>query len=157
MQERTITVDPAHGRAVIEQFCVEAGVPFVESFTSAQAAELATRHDYACTVGTILELQRKGYISAQDTEALSPADVYCLLGALEARRRWKPAPSRHDSKKSGIRLQIEAAQAHGEQPIHDLDSHTVEDLLLQLTQTDNRTLREILYETLRLKLADYEE
>jgi hypothetical protein len=156
-QTRVMHVDPAHARRVIEDLSAQAGVPFLDSYSPGQAAVLAFALDYDCSLGTVAELVRKRYIAPEDPEGLSPVDVYCLLGALEARRRWKHAPSAHDAKKSGVRLQIEAMQAQGVEPVNDLDDHTVEDLLLQLTGADNRALREILYETLRLKLKGFEE
>ncbi len=156
-ETRTVHVDPEHARRVIEAFSVQVGLPFREAYSPFDAAELARAHEYGCSPGTITEFIRKGYFGPVDPEALSPADVYCLFAALEARRRWQPCPSRHDAKKTGIRLAIEQLQADGTAPLHDLDDHSLVDLLLQLVQSDNRPLRELLYESLRLKLKDFEE
>ncbi|MCI0638473.1 MAG: hypothetical protein L0Y72_14185 [Gemmataceae bacterium] len=154
---RVMVVDPVRARAVIEAFCQEANVPFLEAFTAAQAAELATGLDYVATPWTVQECIDKKYFSAADSAALSPTELYCFLAALEARRRWKPTPSKHDARKTGCRLFIEQNVGNGLPAVNDLDDHSIEDLTLQLVASDNRSVREVLYETLRLKLAGLEE
>jgi hypothetical protein len=156
-ETRAVRIDPEHAERVVADFAEHVGLPALETYTPADAAELVSRHDYVCTPGTISEFIRKGYFGPQDPDALTPVEVYCLLGALESRRRWKPTPSRHDAKKSGARLAIEQTEMQGASAINDLDQHTVEDLLLQLTGCDNRAVRECLYEALRLKLEGFEE
>lgn len=156
-QTRQQPVDPAHATVVVSALVESAGLTVRDEYTRSDVCEILTRRGYECTPGTILEFVRKGYISDPGA-TLSPVDVYCLAGALEARRRWGRTPSKHDFKKSAARLRIEELQNEGvENPVKDIDGHTVEDLLIQLTTNENRMVRETLYETLRLKLAGYEE
>lgn len=155
---RQQAVDVERATELVRIGLEEHGLPVRDVFTPAQAAELARALHYECSPGTVAEFVRKGYVGPADPAALSPVDVFCLVAALENRRRWKPAPGRHDAKKSGARLLIEQCQAAGApSPVSDLDNFALEDLLLQLVQCGDRGTREGLYEAVRLKLEGYEE
>lgn len=156
--ERALAINPEKAALIIGDFAEHHGLPRKDVYTVAEAAELARRLGYACTPGTVLEFQRKRYLS-DPGETWEAAHVFCLISALESRRRWLPTPCpQHDAKKSAARLEVERLVAEGvEMPVADLDSHTIEDLLLQLCQNDHRQIREALYEALRLKLAGFEE
>lgn len=154
---RAVHVDPAHAERVIGEFLDRAGMPRKDSYLTSEVCDVLTRAGYAVSPGTLAEFTRKKYI-AEFAHEWTVVAIYCLCGALEARRRWLPTPSLHDMKKSGARLQIEQLRAEGvNPPIVDPDRHTVEDLLIQMAQNDNRMERECLYEVLRLKLDGYEE
>jgi hypothetical protein len=148
-------VDPTHAAAVVGGFLERLNRPAQDTFSAAQAAELMRLLGYNCSPRTLTEFVEKKYLP--DFEVWDAVAVYCLAGALEARRRWQPAPSPHDTKKTGLRLRIEQLQAQGIVPIHDLGDLTIEDALLQICQSDSRNEREALYEVLRLKLAGFEE
>lgn len=150
-------IDPSMASELLEGLCSQCNLPMREAWSHAQAAELFTALEYQATPGTIAEFVRKGYIAPDDPAALSVLDMFGLLGALERRRRWKAAPSRHDLKKSAARLHVEEGRAIGQDPIPTLGQHSVEDLLIQLTEADSRPLRECVYEALHLKLAGFEE
>lgn len=152
---RTVNIDPEHAARVVGDFADSVNLPVPT--TAGEVVAFLERCDYLVTARTLSEFAEKHYVSDPGDQWDAVA-VYCLMAALESRRRWKPAPSRHDHKKTGISLQIEAARAAGvAEPINDLDRYTVEDLLLQLTQCDHRATRECLYEALREKLRGYEE
>ena len=153
-ETRTIAVDPDHAARVVGDFCDSVGVP-VPTGTS-DVCELLDRLGYQCTPGTLAEFVRKGYVSEPaEWDAVS---VYCLMAALELRRRWKRTPCpQHDHKKTGARLFVERSLAEGGPGVNDLDRYSVEDLLLQLTQTGDRPTRECLFEALTLKLSGFEE
>lgn len=152
---RAVTVDPAHAAEVVAGMADSVGL--AAPVTAAEVVALLDRLDYACTPNTLAEFVRKGFIS-DPGDTWDSVSTYCLMAGLEARRRWKPAPSRHDLKKSGFRLEIERLRAEGvDPPVRDIDDHSVEDLLLQLCQCDQRAVREALYETVRLKLDGCEE
>src|SRR5258706_671367 len=122
-QTRQAPVDCERATELVRIGCEEHGLQFRETFTPAQAAELARALHYLCGPGAIAEFVRKGYFGPADPDALTAVDVFCFVGALESRRRWQSAPSRHDAKKSGARLLIEQSQAAGaESPVNDLDN-----------------------------------
>lgn len=154
-QTRTVAVDPEHAARVVADFADAHGLPVPT--TPGEAVELARACGYDCTPGTVAEFVRKGYVS--DPGGVADAVwVYCFIAALEARRRWKPTPCVHDPKKSGTRLLIEQMRNAGvAEPLNDIDRYTVEDLLLQLTNCDNRAVREALYEAVKAKLQGFEE
>lgn len=153
---RAVTVDPAHAAQVVSDFAGSVGLP--TPTTAGEVVEMLTRIGYDCTPRTLAEFVEKGYIS-DPGDVWGPVEVYVLAAALECRRRWLPTPNpRHDLKKSGFRLEIERLRAEGvDPPVRDLDDHSIEDLLLQLCQCDQRAVREALYETVRLKLDGFEE
>ena len=152
---RTVPVDPRHAARVVGDFAATVGL--ATPANAAEAIELLTKLDYAVSKRTLEEFIERKYIS-DPGDAWDCVAVYCLMGALESRRRYKSADRRHDFKKTGIRLEIERLRAEGiDPPIHDIDDITLEDLLLQITQCDQRAIREALYETLREKLRGYEE
>src|SRR5262245_56374046 len=154
---RIMQVDPEHAGRVVGEIAEQLGLPRADSYTPAEAADCAHRMEYACTPAAVAEFVRKRYIS-DPGEVWEPVHVYCLLGALESRRRWQPTPCKHDLKKSGVRLEVERLRAQGvNEPIAELDRASIEDLLLQLVQCDYRATRECLYEALNLKLAGFEE
>lgn len=154
-QTRIVSVDPAHAERVVADFAASVGLAVPTN--AAEVVELLDRLDYDCTPRTLEQFIERGYIS-DPGDCWDCVAVYCLLGGLESRRRWKPTPSKHDLKKSGARLEIEKLQAEGiDPPVVDLDRTTVEDLLIQLTQCDQRAIREVIFEALKLKLAGYEE
>ncbi|HVK14432.1 MAG TPA: hypothetical protein VM597_37180 [Gemmataceae bacterium] len=156
-QSRAVTIDPVKAEEVVTHLCERAGRPVQDQFTPAEVAGLLSAVGYVVTQGTLAEFVRKRYVS-DPGDQWSPVNIYCLAAALESRRRWAPAPGPHDLKKTGIRLELERLQADGvNPPIVDLDRYTLEDLLLQMAQSDNRMEREALYETLRLKLDGFEE
>ena len=133
------------------------GVVMRESWPVDATVDFLRRLDYDVTPNTLAEFERKHYFAPADASEMTAVEIYCLMAALEARRRWKPTPSQHDAKKSGARLAIEQLQAQGIPPVNDLDNHTLEDLLLQLTGCPDRAIRECIYETLVLKLKGLEE
>jgi hypothetical protein len=156
-QTRQVQVDPERARQVVSDLALSAGMVAQDAYAPDEVVALLAALDYDATPNTLAEFQRKRYVPAVEGD-WSPVDVYCLLAALESRRRWRPAPSRHDPKKSGARLEIERLQREGvNPPVVDLDGYSVEDLLLQMVGSDNRAERECLLEVLRLKLAGYEE
>jgi len=156
-QSRAVVIDPRHATQVVGDFAESVGLPRAESYSPAQACLLLGRLGYDCPLNTIREFTAKGYIG-DPGDTWAPVNVYCLMAALEARRRWLRTPCVHDAKKTGVRLMLEQRLNEGiNPPVDDLDSHSVEDLLLQLIGSDNRAERECLFEVLRLKLAGYEE
>lgn len=155
---RQVPINAERATELVRIGCEEHGLEFRDVFTPAQVAELAQALHYVCTPGTVAEFVRKRYFSAADPRELTATEVFCLIGALESRRRWKQAPSRHDAKKSGARLLIEQCQAAGApSPIADIDNYTTEDLLVRLVQCHHAATREGLYEAVRLKLEGFEE
>lgn len=153
----TINIDPAIAAAAVDQLAASVGLPVLLAYSPDQAAELAARLEFDAKPGTVAEFVRKGYLKATDPAALTPQEVYQFIGGLDRRRRWKAAPSQHDLKKSNIRLHVEQGQAAGLAPFHDLAAHSIEDLLLQLTESDERWFREVVHEALKLKLQGFEE
>jgi hypothetical protein len=150
-------VDPIEARRAMEFLAETIGQELQETYTSQEAAQFFSQLDYVCAPGTIYELIRKRYFAPSNPNALNICDLYCIGHILESRRRWKPTPSKHDPKKTGIRLRIEQAQAEGVEPFADAEGITVEDALIQIVQSDSRAQREILYELLRHKLEGCEE
>lgn len=148
------TVEPEKARAAIERFCADFGTPFRDTWTMAEVAAYLSSLDYDANPGTVGEFIRKGYFICPDATALQVQDLYSLQLSLEARRRWKRAPSIHDMKKSAMRLRIEGTP--GGDPVYDLDL-TLEDLLLLIVQEQQPQMREALYECARLKLQGFEE
>lgn len=155
MNARAVPVDAEHAATVVADLAAGVGLP--TPTTAEEVVEMLTKLDYDVTRGTVAEFARKKYFGPDPGDAWTPADVYAFMAALEARRRWRPTPSRHDMKKSGFRIEVERLQAEGVTPVHDLDDHTLEDLLLQIAQADNRMLREALLESINLKLRHFEE
>lgn len=152
-QTRVVRVDPEHAERFVGELAAHVGLPERESWTPAEAADLLRRLEYECTPATIGEFIRKGYFGPENDQALSPTDVFCLVQAMDSRRRWKATPSRHDPKKSGARLLLERQRAEGLEVFHDLDEFTLEDLLLRLVGTTDHATREVLYEGIVAKLA----
>jgi hypothetical protein len=154
---RAVPVDPAASERVVASLCDAAGMPMQDEFDRDGVAALLRSCGYDCTPGVVAEFVRKSYIS--EPEVWTAPYVHALTAALECRRRWLPTPNvYHDPKKSAQRLEIERLQNEGvNPPIDDLDQHTVEDLLIQLVQHDQRHVREALYECLRFKLDGFEE
>jgi hypothetical protein len=151
-RQRQVHIDPIHARRR-RRLAESVGMLARDEYT---AAGCAAGHAVGVHLHPphLTEFAEKGYM-LDHGETWDGKSVYCLLAALESRRRWKPTPSRHDVKKSGARLQIEQAQAAGV-PILELEQYTVEDLLIWLTGSDSRAERECLYEIARLKLAGFE-
>lgn len=154
---RLMQVDPERAAAMLAAVCERFDFPVKDEYATAEVADLLTRCGYAATPGVIAEFVRKGYIL--DTgDVWTPADVFHFSAALDSRRRWLPTPCVHDARKSGFRLQIENLRNQGlTQPVNDLEQHSLEDLLIQLTENDSRPTREMLYELIRLKLEGFEE
>lgn len=151
MLTRTTIPTPAESEAVVRAMAAATDQEFRESWTLTEAANFLRSCDYACTPGILMRLVSREYVSDPRGD-WRPQHVHCAAAALESRRRWQPTPSRHDAKKSAARLQIETARKEGIDVFNDLDATTLEDLLIQLTQTDQRQIREVLYEAVREKM-----
>src|SRR5262245_25216648 len=129
-QTRRREIDPETARAVIEEWCSDAGVSFSDHMPAAAVLALLKALQYDACGDTIAEFRRKGYASIADSAYLTPVEVLALIQALDGRRRWRAAPSAHDVKKSAARLAIERCKAEGEDAFVDLSRYSVEDLLL---------------------------
>ncbi|MBB01566.1 MAG: hypothetical protein CMJ47_02860 [Planctomyces sp.] len=80
-------------------------------------------------------------------------DFIELQVALEMRRQWRAFSKFHDPKKSHWQLEKERAEAAGDQKFFsDIDRYSVEDLILYLTQADERYVREAIGLALKTKL-----
>ena len=158
-QTRAIRVDPDHAKMLLNALCEGIGFEVKDEYEPVEVATLMRHAGFAVTPATIPEFVRKGYIAEPlDPGAWDASAIYTLCAALASRRRFLPTPCVHDARKSGFRLQLETIIAGGQYPpINDLDQHSIEDLLIQLTECDDRPTREILYETLRLKIEGFEE
>lgn len=156
---RCVPVDPDVSAKCVANIAALAGLDAAESYTARQVVQMMRAAGYACTLNTLREFISKRYISPPtDMDAWDSVYVWTLANALESRRRWQPTPNpRHDVKKSVARLEIERQVAAGEPAIADIDQYTVEDLLIQLVNCDQRGIREALYEAVKLKLDGLEE
>jgi hypothetical protein len=156
-QTRLVHVDPERAATMLAAVCERFDFPVKDEYSTPEVADLMRRCGYAVTPAVVAEFVRKGYIT--DTDNLwTPVDVFHFSAALDSRRRWLPTPCVHDARKSGFRLQVETLRNQGvDPPVNDLDQHSLEDLLIQLTTADDRPTREMLYELIRLKLEGFEE
>ena len=143
---------PAESERIVRVICDAVDLPFRETWTLAEAAELLRAADFDVVPGTLLRFIDRGYISAPRTGQWSVINIHCAVAACESRRRWLPAPSRHDAKKSLARMQVEMACVEGVEVFHDLHAFSLEDLLIQLTTCPHSQTREIVYEAIRAKL-----
>ncbi len=150
--DRVILPTPAESERIVRTMASATDQEFRETWTLDQAAEFLRRCDYDCTPGVLLRFISRGYVSEPPGGRWTALHLHCASASLEGRRRWLSAPSRHDAKKSEARLQIESAQAQGIPVFHDLENSSLEDLLIQFVQTDQRQLREVLYEAVRAKM-----
>lgn len=157
--DRTVPMDPAASERLVAALCSAANMPYLGAFDRDDVAALLRACGYDCTPGVVAEFIRKGYVSEPPDDSWTPPYVHALCASLECRRRWLPTPNAfHDAKKSAQRIEIERMVADGiEEPVADLDRHSIEDLLIQLTQSESRMHREALHECLRLKLRGFEE
>lgn len=154
---RLVQVDPDQAAAMLAGVCARFGLPVKDEYTTAEVSDLMQRAGYAAPPGVIAEFVRKGYV-ADTGDSWTPTDIFHLSAALDSRRRWGATPNLHDARKSGFRLQLETLRNQGvNPPVNDLDEHSLEDLLIQLTENDARPTREMLYELIRVKLEGYEE
>ena len=153
---RTIEPNPVASARVVGTLCALAGIDVQETFPRDEVVLLLRNAGYNVTPGTVAEFIRKGYIGEPENDEWTAQHIHALCASLESRRRWKPFPAPlHDFKKSVVRIQIEQAAANGiADPIHDLDTISLEDLLIQIAENDSRGIRETLYEAIKLKLAE---
>lgn len=161
MADRVVSVDAAHAEHIVTDLAASVGRMVPTS--SSEVVTLLAALDYAVRPDTLREFTAKRYVSPPVDGVWDAVAVYCLLAAMESRRRWRPEPldgsaTRHRHKKTAFRVELERLTAEGvNPPIVDLDSHSVEDLLIQLVQTDCRMTREAIFEAVALKLAGLEE
>ena len=152
---RVVQPNPIKSDAFVRILCERADMTFAPPFTPDEVVQLLCKVGYDCTRGTLLEFFRKGYISPPPNNEWTAPFVHGLIASMDCRRRWLPAPNDfHDARKSNALLQVESAAREGIDTFIDLDEYTLEDLLLHLTGTDNREIRETLYLACRRKMAD---
>src|SRR5262245_43558427 len=94
---RAVHVDPQHAERVIGDMLDRAGFERKDSYVMSEVCDFLTRAGYAVSPGTLAEFTRKKYI-AEFVQHWTAVAIYCLCGALEARRRWLPTPCIHDAK-----------------------------------------------------------
>lgn len=154
-QHRAVQPNPAVSEQVVAGMCIAAGIDPQESFTRDEMIQLLRGCNYHVVPATISEFERKDRIDVPADDVWTAPHVHQFVSGLEIRRRWLPTPNKfHDPKKSATRLMIEQAAAQGvNDPIADLDKHSLEDLLLQIAMIEDRQVREALYETIKLKMS----
>lgn len=150
---RTVQIDPFVSEKVLVSLCDHAGIEVQESFDRDGMAELLRACGYDVVPGTVAEFVRKKYIADPPEGQWTAPFIHAMTAALECRRRWLPTPNpKHDAKKSAMRLEIERLRGEGiDPPIHDIDSTTLEDLLIQLATSEQRMHREALLEAVLVK------
>lgn len=131
-ETRTVHVDPNRAADIVGTFLDRAGVERKPSYSFAEVADLAARLGYQCSPRVIIEFIGKNYMP-DPGDHFDCVGIFCLIAALESRRRWGRTPNAHDGKKTQYRLQLEEVQNDGiDPPVRDLDRYTLEDLCIHL-------------------------
>ncbi len=150
--DRTVMIDTAKAEALVSGFCERTGFEVKPVYSASEVCSMLTALGYSVRLDTLREFVAKGYVS-DFGDSWDAVAVYALSAALEARRRWTPTPSPHDFKKTAMRVEIERLRAEGiDPPIYDIDTTSLEDLLIRITGCDHRGSREALYEIILVKL-----
>lgn len=136
---------------IIADFCRQCDLPERDAYTSLEVVQLCQGMEYDCDEDTLQEFDEKGYCE-KPPGPWTPRRIRFLIANLESRRRWQKQSRLHDPKKSLHRLRLEALDASEPHPAADIDKYTLEDLLLWLAKTDDRNIREGLYEAAKIKL-----
>jgi hypothetical protein len=131
----------------LRERCKEAGITLRTDGRIGQAlmVEMLAKEGYAIGPGTLSELERKGYFKPPASGVWTGEQVVQLCRTLNTLRRWKPGPNQFDALKPKIRLMIEAGD---DAPLKKLEGSTIELLLLQITESDDRDTRELLREAI---------
>ena len=120
---------------------------------------LATAADFVVDGEYIGDLVAKGVLEAPPNvsgqDQWSPLHFCALVGLLERDERWKPFPSRHDSKKTDVRLSAEVRFAAGKvDEVHDeLADWSPGEILRLIVNCDDRDSRRNLADGLLAKMA----
>jgi hypothetical protein len=130
--------------------CGAAGVVFAPPFVLADVVRIVREGlQYDVTPDDAYDAANDGSIPAPEGSCVH---IHRLVALLEARRRWLPGSPLHNHKKTPARLAVE----NGTFDTSRVASLTVGDLLLCLTVEPDIETREILYETIRIRLAQEE-
>src|SRR5205807_1005299 len=79
--------------------------------TTERVIALLQEQDYVVALDDLVSFEARGI--AAKPKLWTAADVLGLAGMLDARRAWKPAPSKHDSKKTVWQIELERLRAEG--------------------------------------------
>ena len=88
----------------------------------------------------------------------SGTDVVRLASFLEARRAWQPGSELHRAKLTSYELALQHHRATGEAHalFHDLEHFDLRSLLLLMTESDSRQMREALFVAVQIKLESFD-
>jgi hypothetical protein len=149
-----------------EKASAEALIPFwknsdlTASYPSNTATVVKLMHDaeYECGPDTVEEFIRKGYVTGIPTLngqfRWRASDIAGFANALEIRRRWRWDSRMHAAKWHAFEVQHHMARTAGfEHPFEDLESTTIEDLLLLMVRADREDIRLGIRLMLSVKLA----
>jgi hypothetical protein len=111
----------------------------------AMVVALLDRCDYVVGPGTFSEFERKGYFQPPGNGIWTAEQVVRLVRTLNYLRRWKPGSNQFDKVKPLIRRMIESGD---DSALKDLEGSTIEVLLVQIAEADDRNTREMLREAI---------
>jgi hypothetical protein len=134
---------------VVRRMCEFAGAEYrPDGFALGQVADLLTRCEYSVDPDGLLRLVQRGRVIL-DGDLWPDKAVHQALGNLEAARKWAVNSTVHRMKKSAARLALEES---GDAKLKaDVAKLPLGDMLLWLTECDQRGLRESLLEAVLTK------
>lgn len=135
----------------VAYLCRHAGMERPEAgFTLQGVVDLLTACEYQCNPDDLLRLVDRGRVNLADG-CWCDAAIHQAIVHLEGSRRWLPGSKVHRMKKSAARLALEEQGDHKLRA--DVAERPLRELLLLLTETENRGIREGWLEAVTAKLA----
>lgn len=143
---------PANSTEMVIGMCLHAGIDHEPGgFTLGQVVALLRACEYDVDADYLLWLVKRGRVVPLDGDRWLDAHVHQATAHAEASRRWAVGSTLHRLKKSAARLAVEE---HGDEQLRlDVAERPLKELLLLLTATDSRGLREALLEATLTKCS----
>ena len=110
----------------------ELRIPMCESFHIDQINLVMQHLEYKCSVELIHGWQANGILPAVYDDRWTPDAAFQLMAGLELRQLWCTSPSRHDCKKSRVRLSKEAMRSTDVEKVLDMTSQYDDLFLIQM-------------------------
>lgn len=123
-----------------------------EGFTLWQVSALLSKAEYVATPDDLSRLVQRGRVSLDFGEPWGDFQIHQAAANLEAGRRWLFGSKLHRLKKSTARVTLEENGDH--ELRKDAAKYPIRELLLFLTEAEQRPIREAFLETVMLKLQE---
>lgn len=159
MSNLTVEQYEQHARDFLAGHWAFADIPPEYPATTATVVKLMTGLEYVVDAAAIGDYIERGRMIPPPMRGRNrvwmAADIVELLSVLENNRKWRPLSVRHQHKKTRWEIHRELALAGQAPPVFDdLDRFTVEELLRQLVEVDQREVRELLHTAIMIKIDE---